>query len=192
MKNLVVSVACLFGILFFAVSICFAEPGASERLVKFNDDVKSLSEPSENSEIGAIHNVVPGPVLDEDGDRYCVAYNNNVTISVPDEGLTFYLIYYHRVKNADGSWSEWSEDFIGAVWYFTPQLAKDMYLELYMYLREEDGSIPSSKWQFMIEMHDPNNGDLLNTFVVNRYKYWYPLLESVGYDSPNSNQKAQE
>ena len=202
-----INIICILaGLVLFLCPVCFASsaptytnrpmsPNKFERLVESPESpyskAKSLSKSPESPETGGIYNVTAGPVIDNDLDRFCVSYNNNVKIEVPDEGLNFYLDYYHREKNPDGTWGEWVKDFTGAIWYFTPEDAQKGYLEFYHHLREENGTIPPSRWEFMVEMHDPEDGYLLGKFVVNRYRYWYPLVESELYDSRDSNQKEE-
>lgn len=195
MKKTILGIV-LTGLVLFLYSVCFAVPiqvrqnspnsdNNFERLAKLpcsNAKVKSLSEPAENPEIGTIHNVVPAPVIDNNPNRYCAAYYNVVKVAVPDGGLEFYLVYYHRIKNTDGSWSEWNKDYTGGSWYFTPEDARDYHVEYYSYLLEENGTLPPSKGQFLVEMYDSITRDLLDAFVVSRYRYWYPLLESEIFD----------
>ena len=102
MKNLVVSVACIFSILFF-YAVSLAEPVRvsvnnpdSDNLeslvksVKFNGpDVKSLG----NLETAKIQNVIPSPAGDDNRNNYCFWYYNTVKIAVPEEGASFYLFF---------------------------------------------------------------------------------------------------
>ena len=189
----------LFSVLFVLLLVCIVLSTPStpvlaasiEKIVRSHpgniDPVKNKKSLEEN-ELG-IHNVVPGPVLDNDLDGACVSYYLNIKVKVPEEGAFVQLIYYHRTKDSvTGEWGEFVLDFTGEVWFFTKIDSVYIHIEYYNYLAEaEEGHEPlaPSRAEFRVDMN-PIDGDLNNpydTFVPKQRRYWrFPVIESGGQD----------